>query len=1110
MTDSPTGTTGASPERDPSELLRSLRWTQELARRIVRDPSLAADLHQETWVRAFERFGDAVPGRAWLAGTLRSLAYRARRGRRRRRYHEARGAKPEGVPGTDELVQRSEAQRQVSAAVAEMPEEHRTVLLLHFQEGLSLSAIGRHLGCSKATAHERVQRALAALRRSLRSDPDRLQSCLLIALPIHAAPGALLASKLPGSASVPVPGIAPQAIATTSILGLPLKKLALAVAALAIVALSAATLTGSSDQRSTSAESAVDDEVLAEPRSTAAAEQATLATVDAGERRAASTMTPARPAALDADAYVLRARVVDRDGAAVRRPTLRASSRDLRLSSEGDDDGAVELRMSRDDMADTLGEHLYLQIEGGPYQTLWGARIDGNGLGTIAPPAAGVVQDFGEVVLSPAGAVEGRATLARGEPLVGARIDAEEPDAEDLDADDPDSFVSYAGEEPTVETDADGRFVVPHLRAGTVALSLRHHEILTDAPRTICEVRVEETVGPVLLSGVRAEFFTGRVVDTDGEPIVDAYVNATGNWSITDTVHSDAEGRFRVALRRGSPTPLRAFVYGWRQVRPDPEEPQVPGTFDVVLERALPLAGYSVRVVDAITGDLVRNVRVATLDEAGGRVDPLGGYVGDLPAAVVQPDDGIPIDLVPGVDRLVVGAGAYRTEVVPTDELSEGRTVLTVELGLPAGIHGRVLRGGRPVEGVRVFATAAGLHVAEPREVLRGSHVERLPEVDVDASAWTKHGGYSPEWLVGLDGDPPGYRFVSGAPKSARRTAADGTFQLDWLEELTIGIQVEAPGERRIVVGIHSVEGDTLDVGDIELDASASLTVRFESVRPWNADEYTAVVTPGGVFGGHHRRTFPLDANGAFEVPDVRPGDVYFTLERAEGAPERPRLEVLDDVPVFHARLADGEARRCSVSLDESCSARIELEVSIGGANPVGNSMLTLTPIDRPDRSFDFFTDVDGPTIAADVRALGPCHAEFSQSSQGSGYVRFSCPGPPIELVPGEVTRRSVDIPAGRIRAYVPAGGGSFDYGSFDLVLEAADRSVEVIGVACPPRADGESQHRSMTTAPVPAGTYRGVLRPYRWKYRDQRETVLATFEVEVPAEGTVELHLGA
>ena len=81
-------------------------WLRRLALRLARDPEVAEDLLQDTWVRALEHppaAGGKGSSRAWLATVLRNLARKRWRRNELRRRLEAERAASGSVPSTDDL-----------------------------------------------------------------------------------------------------------------------------------------------------------------------------------------------------------------------------------------------------------------------------------------------------------------------------------------------------------------------------------------------------------------------------------------------------------------------------------------------------------------------------------------------------------------------------------------------------------------------------------------------------------------------------------------------------------------------------------------------------------------------------------------------------------------------------------------------------------------------------------------------------------------------------------------------------------------------------------------------------------------------------------------------
>ena len=109
---------------EPESLLRDLQWVRELSRHLVRDPSSADDVAQDTWLAALRAWPGESPSRRWLARIARNVAHSRRRRETRRDDHEAdaaREAARDDRSAPDELVARMEMQRRLAACVLALP-----------------------------------------------------------------------------------------------------------------------------------------------------------------------------------------------------------------------------------------------------------------------------------------------------------------------------------------------------------------------------------------------------------------------------------------------------------------------------------------------------------------------------------------------------------------------------------------------------------------------------------------------------------------------------------------------------------------------------------------------------------------------------------------------------------------------------------------------------------------------------------------------------------------------------------------------------------------------------------------------------------------------------
>jgi len=135
------------------------------------DAATADDLVQDTlltvWRKAALYAGDRGSIASWVFTIARNL--RIDRLRRELPWQqlpeelmEASGDLP-----ADEIVYAKERQKRVSAALAELPDEQRTVVTLSFVDGLPHSAIAEQLGIPLGTVKSRIRLACQRIRQSL-------------------------------------------------------------------------------------------------------------------------------------------------------------------------------------------------------------------------------------------------------------------------------------------------------------------------------------------------------------------------------------------------------------------------------------------------------------------------------------------------------------------------------------------------------------------------------------------------------------------------------------------------------------------------------------------------------------------------------------------------------------------------------------------------------------------------------------------------------------------------------------------------------------------------------------------------------------------------------
>ncbi len=141
-----------------------------LAVRLTRDADTAADLLQDTALRAFQKFHQLrQPGaaRSWLSRIMTTTFLN--RYADRTADDQPDGAEEAVVEETPEavLLRRCDAE-EVESALAELPEEYRFTVLMADLEEMSLREIASIRGCPIGTVASRLARGRRMLRERLR------------------------------------------------------------------------------------------------------------------------------------------------------------------------------------------------------------------------------------------------------------------------------------------------------------------------------------------------------------------------------------------------------------------------------------------------------------------------------------------------------------------------------------------------------------------------------------------------------------------------------------------------------------------------------------------------------------------------------------------------------------------------------------------------------------------------------------------------------------------------------------------------------------------------------------------------------------------------------
>jgi RNA polymerase sigma-70 factor (sigma-E family) len=136
-----------------------------VARRIVGDPAAAEDVAAEALARAYDRWEEIDVPLAWTVRIAANLAIDATR----RRELPAERVERNGTADPTDTVALRLA---LVAALRELPERQRQVVVLRYLAGVPQAEVARALGVSPGTVAQHVHRGAAALRAALVDTPE--------------------------------------------------------------------------------------------------------------------------------------------------------------------------------------------------------------------------------------------------------------------------------------------------------------------------------------------------------------------------------------------------------------------------------------------------------------------------------------------------------------------------------------------------------------------------------------------------------------------------------------------------------------------------------------------------------------------------------------------------------------------------------------------------------------------------------------------------------------------------------------------------------------------------------------------------------------------------
>lgn len=154
------------------------REVYRFAYRHLGDHSASEDVVQDSFVRLAQYRAGAV---ANLGGMLRTIAHNLIVDQTRFHARRAEEALPDDMdivaeaPTQEQVLLQRERIEQVSAILAQLPEQRRRVFIMRRLHGMSAKEVGAALGISPAAVDTHVARAVLALHRGM-ADLERRQA----------------------------------------------------------------------------------------------------------------------------------------------------------------------------------------------------------------------------------------------------------------------------------------------------------------------------------------------------------------------------------------------------------------------------------------------------------------------------------------------------------------------------------------------------------------------------------------------------------------------------------------------------------------------------------------------------------------------------------------------------------------------------------------------------------------------------------------------------------------------------------------------------------------------------------------------------------------------
>ncbi|WP_419190811.1 sigma-70 family RNA polymerase sigma factor [Saltatorellus ferox] len=947
------------------ELHSDMEWLSRLAHRLVRDPALADDAVQEAWLAAQRRLDargpEARPSRGQLNRSLRGIVLHALRSARRRRFHEAAGAKSEALPSTEELLALGERQQLLWRHLAALDEPYRSTIMLRFQQSLSTQELAARQCEREDTVRWRTRRGLELLRDSLEREEGGaglLGMAPLAALASSAAETASPAAAAAGSAAV---GGTSTYVSTGAFWmthkGSTAIIVAVAAALLAGLMLIPNLLTGSDEQLPR--EEQPTELVAQNPGDSpdpAAVSLHDMPQESSTQRREAplphaesSTALAASEAVEESVEFaVASGRVVDSQGHPVEGAVVELSCQQRwDRATVTRPDGSFECPCPAEPhrrvslVVQPKDHHGFVSVAFGRFSSCQ------------FPPLELERVDVGDLVVAAAGVATGQVVDEHGEPIVGAKITGN-----------PWYF--------SAETDSNGRFRAAGLDLGDNYLRARAAGFVEFGTEVALKEGETLQLDPIIMERAMLIRVVGEVVDQGGAPVPGATVS---HRDLSGDVAED--GTFVIEFPGDGELYLSASAPGFRESK---AQRCVDGsTAHFVLHPAGSL--HRLQVVSQGSGapiegakiktDLREDSPLADLTAGAWRWAHAPGSSGDESEA----DGRLDVLASTEHDWLTVSAPGHQDRTVAPGAAAELGSIEVIALRS----RGRAVITGTVAESLPLpDVTTIEVQILERLEA-HGDGEGRMVREWVAPPESVRNGASLTAWLTPRP-------VLAVRSRHLIHTDGDRRYTYAHAERALGRVLVRLPDGQAALSRpfVFRLEGE-VEVGELERVALGSLSGRV--VLPHPALATSLVLGMEGLPG----EPLKVDALGKFGASRLLPGSYFLAATRVPDGLSTER---------FHRIIEIQPGKETAVEFDPELPPYGEVEVTlkVNGAEPQNGFAVTFIQGDR--RFYDHFDHRDGRPARLVVPAADGYHVVVEPTLPGDPNVECQVDGT-VDVPPG-------------------------------------------------------------------------------------------------------------